>query len=642
MIQINNKRIDATPRSKYKKYNGNTNIAGSGGSSSIDTSNFLLLKGRTSQTVEGNILSTSDIVAYVDNPEAGDLKLPIASIESLGCVKIGEGIDIQNDGTISVTGVTGGSGTVSKWGDLTGTLSAQTDLWTELEKKANTSSLNITNWNTAYNNSHTHSNKTVIDGITSTNVNNWNTAFNNNHTHSNKANLDSINQKLGTTNDVLFNSIKSTGDVIAFATGTSTMKFPIASSEALGCIKVGSNLSITEDGTLNASAGGITEVDWSIIKNKPTFSTVSTSGSYNDLLNKPTIPSVPSSLKNPYSLTLSLNGTSQGAYDGSVTKSININYSNVGAAAVSHSHSNYSVTGHTHDDRYYTESEMNTKLNSKSDTSHTHSQYLTSVSLSDWNAGATASGTKTIGNAGNSAYVDIQEDMRVKKACAFSSTPTVNGTSVSLNGHTHSQYSLTSHTHSNYVQKAGDTMSGSLSINSNDYSNVKVYNTKSDWAQFGTTNTSDVSCTIQANKKVLIMARNSYGSHVEFDKGNVLVYGNVTAYYSSDKRLKKDINQLNNSLDLINQLEPVKFKWNNKAKELDSFKDLDTTQYGLIAQQVEKVIPDLVHDQYKDEDGTTYKSVDYVKIVPFLIDSIKELKKEITELKKEINGNIKQ
>lgn len=641
MIEINNKRIDATPRSKYKKYNSNTNITNSGGSSNIDTSNFLLLKGRATQTVEGSILSTTDIVAYADNPEAGDMKLPIFTQLALGCVKIGEGIDIKDDGTISVTGVTGGSGTVSKWGDLTGTLSAQTDLWTELGKKANTSSLNITNWNTAYSNSHTHANKSVIDGITSTNVSNWNTAFNNNHTHSNKANLDSINQNLATNSNVLFNSIKSAGDVIAFATGSSTLTLPIASNSALGCIKVGNNLIIREDGTLDANAGGITEVDWSIIKNKPTFSTVATSGSYNDLLNKPTIPTIPSSLKNPYSLTISLNGTSQGAYDGSAAKSININYSNVGAAAASHSHSNYSVTGHTHDDRYYTESEMNTKLASKSDTSHTHSQYLTGVSLANWNAGATASGTKTIGNAGNSAYVDIQEDLRVKKACTFSSTPTVNGTSVSLNGHTHSQYSLTSHTHY-YVNKGGDTMSGALLINSNDYSNVKVLNTKSDWGQFGTTNTTDVSCTIQANKKVLIMARNQYGQHVEFDKGNILAYGNVTAYYSSDERLKKDIKQLNNSLDLINQLEPVSFKWNDKAKELDSFKDLDCVQYGLIAQDVEKVIPEIVHDQYKDDDKTVYKSVDYVKIIPFLIDSIKELKKEITELKQQINGDIKK
>ena len=54
------------------------------------------------------------------------------------------------------------------------------------------SSTNVTNWGTAYTNSHTHSNKTVLDGISSTNVTNWGTAYTNSHTHSNKTVLDGI------------------------------------------------------------------------------------------------------------------------------------------------------------------------------------------------------------------------------------------------------------------------------------------------------------------------------------------------------------------------------------------------------------------------------------------------------------------
>ena len=48
------------------------------------------------------------------------------------------------------------------------------------------------NWNTAYNNYHSHSNKSVLDGISSTNISNWNTAYNNYHSHSNKSVLDGI------------------------------------------------------------------------------------------------------------------------------------------------------------------------------------------------------------------------------------------------------------------------------------------------------------------------------------------------------------------------------------------------------------------------------------------------------------------
>uniref|UniRef100_A0AAU8MJE0 Chaperone of endosialidase n=1 Tax=Geladintestivirus 4 TaxID=3233136 RepID=A0AAU8MJE0_9CAUD len=49
-----------------------------------------------------------------------------------------------------------------------------------------------TDWDGAVTAKHSHSNKTVIDGISSTNVSNWNTAYNNNHTHSNKSVLDGI------------------------------------------------------------------------------------------------------------------------------------------------------------------------------------------------------------------------------------------------------------------------------------------------------------------------------------------------------------------------------------------------------------------------------------------------------------------
>lgn len=55
---------------------------------------------------------------------------------------------------------------------------------------------------------------------------------------------------------------------------------------------------------------------------------------------------IPSSLKNPNALTISLNGTSQGAYDGSSAKSINITASSIGAAASSHTH-NYSTPANT-------------------------------------------------------------------------------------------------------------------------------------------------------------------------------------------------------------------------------------------------------------------------------------------------------
>lgn len=69
-------------------------------------------------------------------------------------------------------------------------------------------------------------------------------------------------------------------------------ELPIASTTTLGGVKVGSGLSIT-NGVLSANSGGVADsVDWSKVQNKPNFADVATSGNYNDLSNKPTIPSV--------------------------------------------------------------------------------------------------------------------------------------------------------------------------------------------------------------------------------------------------------------------------------------------------------------------------------------------------------------
>ena len=82
----------------------------------------------------------------------------------------------------------------------------------------------------------------------------------------------------------------------------------------------------------------------------------------------PAYPTVPSALKNPNALTISLNGTSQGAYDGSAAKSFNITAASVGAAASLHSHSISNVSG------------LQDALNGKAASSHNHnSSYVSAL-----------------------------------------------------------------------------------------------------------------------------------------------------------------------------------------------------------------------------------------------------------------------
>jgi len=114
-----------------------------------------------------------------------------------------------------------------------------------------------------------------------------------------------------------------------------------------------------------------------------------------------------------------------------------------------------------------------------------------------------------------------------------------------------------------------------------------------------------------------------------YASGNIISTGDVTAFQTSDKRLKKNINKLNNSLEIINKLNPVSYNWNKKAKELNSTKT-DKKDVGVIAQELETILPNLVHNMYNDEN---IKGVDYIKIIPYLIGAIQELTTEINKLK---------
>ena len=99
--------------------------------------------------------------------------------------------------------------------------------------------------------------------------------------------------------------------------------------------------------------------------------------------------------------------------------------------------------------------------------------------------------------------------------------------------------------------------------------------------------------------------------------------GDVIAFASSDERLKDNIKPIEGALDKVSQISGNTFDWNSEKQNIYNGKD-----YGVIAQEIQKVMPELVDTR---ENG--YLAVKYDKIVPLLIESIKELKKEIEELK---------
>ena len=106
--------------------------------------------------------------------------------------------------------------------------------------------------------------------------------------------------------------------------------------------------------------------------------------------------------------------------------------------------------------------------------------------------------------------------------------------------------------------------------------------------------------------------------------GSVLANGDITAYYTSDKNLKTNIQKIESALAKTVTLNGVTFNWNDLAEG----KDKNQREAGVIAQEVAEVLPEAVTSR---ENG--YMAVRYEKLVPLLIEAIKELKAEVDSLK---------
>ena len=106
--------------------------------------------------------------------------------------------------------------------------------------------------------------------------------------------------------------------------------------------------------------------------------------------------------------------------------------------------------------------------------------------------------------------------------------------------------------------------------------------------------------------------------------GSIKAGGDVTAYYTSDSRLKNNVERISDALDKTCSLDGVTFNWNELATE----KDQSVKEAGVLAQQIQKVLPEAVTER---TDG--HLAVRYEMLVPLLIEAIKELKAEVDSLR---------
>ena len=106
--------------------------------------------------------------------------------------------------------------------------------------------------------------------------------------------------------------------------------------------------------------------------------------------------------------------------------------------------------------------------------------------------------------------------------------------------------------------------------------------------------------------------------------GEIRATGDIVAFYSSDERLKENIQPIPNALEKVEAISGNTYDWKGGFENIHSHTGNDV---GVIAQEIEKVLPHAVVDR-----ETGYKAVNYEKIVPLLIEAIKELSAKIDKL----------
>jgi hypothetical protein len=684
-----------------------TNVGGGGGSSSL-SGNFLpaVNNGDGSYTVDlskvvftGNLIGEGEITAYGQGSTGG-------GSTSTGSVTIYDGLDsVAVDAALSANqgrilremileAGTGGSTLLSKLEDVTLTNLADGQIlkydaaskkwvngdgtkvtWTNIEgKPAALTDANIVKWNE---NNHTHTNKTTLDKITEANLTSWNNKLD--KTVWDKAfYFDSAGDLRAKVNVIGEKEISAYGAGTTSGAGTVTIVDALTST-ATDCALSANMGRILKD--MIDSKGSVSS--WEDITDKPSWITsTKPSYSWNEITSKPSTftpsehthnyassvkvgntaynaasnvislpayPTVPSALKNPNALTISLNGTSQGAYDGSAAKSFNITAASVGAAASSHSHSISNVSG------------LQDALNGKAASSHNHnSSYVSALGTN----GNYLTWTKN-GTTNNITVPYATAANKVTNTLTFTGYQ-----SESFNGSTAVSVAIPNNT--NQLTNGAGFITSSASISGNAGSATKLQTARTIWGQSfnGTGNvsgsmtgvgaismsgnltmahSSTPTLTLKNNNSAdvqIILDRNANASwkilnqsgtlyfqnnwvnggkgsyftalsiayqtgHI-VSKGNITSNGEITAY--SDIRLKTDIQPLENR----GYIKPVTYKKDGK----DSI--------GFIAQEVRELYPELV---IEDNTEDKYLSVNYAQYVAVLQAQIIDLKKEIDELK---------
>lgn len=126
---------------------------------------------------------------------------------------------------------------------------------------------------------------------------------------------------------------------------------------------------------------------------------------------------------------------------------------------------------------------------------------------------------------------------------------------------------------------------------------------------------------LPAGQKALTVGGAGYFTKTISTLGGVEAAGDVIAFSSSDERLKDNLKPISDPLEKISKISGYEFDWNDKQSTYHGH------DVGVVAQEIEQVMPEVVTER-----GDGYKAVKYDKLLPLLIESIKELTARVIEL----------
>jgi hypothetical protein len=112
--------------------------------------------------------------------------------------------------------------------------------------------------------------------------------------------------------------------------------------------------------------------------------------------------------------------------------------------------------------------------------------------------------------------------------------------------------------------------------------------------------------------------------------GLIRATNDVIAYFGSDRRLKENVRPIENPIEKINQIGGYEYDW----IPMEGIHENSGHDIGVIAQEIEKVLPEIVTMR-----GNGYLAVKYDKIVALLIEGIKNQQVQIDELRNKLNNN---